>query len=501
MTVKVDKIFKQIQAKILKLGPTNKARWTVFSNGGHVSPSRFYKRFKEFDIRLNKSDVNNIWKLVGVSTDHMTYEDFCKLIEYDVNVRERRMSMREMESSLDSSLDLRYEPQNTHLTNKPTTPLPKDVPIDVVLKQNRRAILMKCLERDPFTDGKLKINQLVDACQWLGVGTENELLGFLTDYVADDDGYIPYFLLLDTLCMSDLSKTRERSATYQEPVPTPVQMRVSFEQPSPPPVPIPSQDPFPSARTNSPPPPINESDISDPLDEYFSRLKSQPGRIRAPPEPIPEVKIENEVMVTPIRHRSPGRNLDPAIFGAKPLIKDLPPEPMHTADECVNAKVVEGLTIGQYIELISKSVFRNFKNAKTAYNKWRCSSDFITADLLRDGLARDANVVIPSEFACQICEQYGTKLSLSSFARMVSDGGRTQSAEGGAVTDDDLLISEIAKQISKRGWEDVIVKCQSADEIAKGLEDYGVKISSSLIHLLVSKGGKMGLIDSIHSRL
>ena len=200
------------------------------------------------------------------------------------------------------------------------------------------------------------------------------------------------------------------------------------------------------------------------------------------------------------------RNLDPSIFGQKPLVSYVPEQPVAHADDFVNADHISGLSSEQLKSLIEKHVSQCSKSAKVCYNKWRGSHELMTANDLRDGLARDANIVVPYQDIEMILQQYGGPLSLSSFVRMISDGReigeKVKSIQGAQeITADDAAIERIAQQIVGTAWETDLMKAVTVEEACRALQNHKIYVDPKILGPLQSKLGKMGLINSIKAHL
>ncbi|OHT07132.1 hypothetical protein TRFO_01231 [Tritrichomonas foetus] len=211
---------------------------------------------------------------------------------------------------------------------------------------------------------------------------------------------------------------------------------------------------------------------------------------------------------SPIGSGSPGgrHRLDPSIFGQKPQLEATPEQPVKHADDYVNADHIQGLTPGQLIELISKQVSRVSRGSKQCYSRWRGSHEHLDANDLRDGLARDANIVIPLRDLQLIVNQYGGPMNMSAFVRMLGDGSKfaleNSSIDGmRRSTEDEAALIRIADQVIGTQWEDMIFRSRSAEDIVRGFAMIGVNTTENDIRTLTSKYGLMGFVDAIKARI
>jgi hypothetical protein len=183
----------------------------------------------------------------------------------------------------------------------------------------------------------------------------------------------------------------------------------------------------------------------------------------------------------------------------------LPEQLSQRAEDSATAKRVDGLTTAQILELIGKHVSRIARSSKQVYAKWKGSHDFLSADDIRDGLARDADVVIPLRDLQVIVSQYGGPLSLSSFVRLLGDGAKSaeqnSSIEGvRRATEDDATLTIIADGVIGTGWESLVMK-GSPEDIARGFTRMGIRVSENQVNVLVSKLGRIGFVDAIKARI
>jgi hypothetical protein len=193
------------------------------------------------------------------------------------------------------------------------------------------------------------------------------------------------------------------------------------------------------------------------------------------------------------KHSSSGESsgsrgrLDPAIFGERRVSDALPEQEVQHADDVLGAERVDGLTITQLM-------------------RWKGPHALLDANDIRDGLARDANILVPLRDLQVIVAQYGGTMNLSAFVRMLGDGAKfaeqTSSIEGvQKATEEEAQLTRIADQVIGTEWETVILRSRTADDIVRGLARYGIEVQETVMHTLTSKIGKTGLVDAIKARM
>ena len=198
--------------------------------------------------------------------------------------------------------------------------------------------------------------------------------------------------------------------------------------------------------------------------------------------------------------------LDPSIFGQRSTRDDLPEQPVQHADDFVGAERMDGLTPTQLVEVIAKQVSRVSRGSKQCYTKWRGTNDLLDANDIRDGLARDANILVPLRDLQLIVSHYGGPMSMSTFVRMLGDGARyadQNSTIAGVkrASEDEAALLRIADQVIGTQWETMVLRARNAEEIARGFSAMGVHVSETEIGTLTSKLGKTGLVDAIKARI
>jgi hypothetical protein len=198
--------------------------------------------------------------------------------------------------------------------------------------------------------------------------------------------------------------------------------------------------------------------------------------------------------------------LDPAIFGQRRMTEDLPAQPMQHADDFVNAPRLEGLSQGHIIELISRQVARTSRGSRDCYIKWRGAHELLDANDIRDGMAKDGNMVIPLKDLQTIIDGYGGPMTMSGFVRMLGDGAKyveKNTASGGARRDpeDEAILKKIADNVIGTQWQEMIQKSRGVEDMVRGFDIIGIPIDADVVRRLTSKLGKFGLLEAIRARI
>jgi hypothetical protein len=163
----------------------------------------------------------------------------------------------------------------------------------------------------------------------------------------------------------------------------------------------------------------------------------------------------------------------------------------------IGAKPFVALGKDDLLAAIPKFVFKCAKSNREADQRWRGAHDFLTAGDLRDGLARDAKVLLPLRDLEALLADYGGPMQLNAFVRMLSDGSRSPERP----TEDDAALSGIARKIRGEKWADIVFGSTCVEDIVLGFAQEGIEVSEQEIRLLTSKLGRTGLIWAIRERL
>jgi Ca2+-binding EF-hand superfamily protein len=514
-------ILQSIQSRILTLGNSNRDRWNIFSIEPEITIEQFCQRIGALGISIEPHEILTLWRAVGISNDTMQFADFVRFLQ---------ASSEDICGCEDSSVK-------------------RSKNISEIFGTNYKRLLGKFAESDPTITGFITHRAFNDIAAWYGLTNRSDIRMIVQKY-DDGSGNITYFQFIADLCYDSFSPPQERRAPPPPSIDT--SFSTSFESFTSSPIsPCQSYQPQSGSELRYTPQ-LQRSPRRNDCDDSFSRDQdiyppqremlnhSYDGYATPPrrsPKPVPFTsprrndsrysprlsggspssggrgKLDPEIFgqysprSPPTSPSSGGRGkLDPAIFGEKPVIQTVIEQPEFNADDCVNAERINGLTPAQLIELISKQVGKHFRRGKQAYIKWRGKDDLLTANDIRNGLAKDANIVVPLRDINVVMNQYGGPFSLSTFIRMLSDGAslaENKKSPGGMrqITENEAAIIRIAEQVHGNEWEIVVAKARNAEEMCRGLKNLGIRVSQDDIRVLMAKLGRSGLIKAINMHL
>ena len=526
-------LLKQIQIKLTNLGPTNRARWTVFSTGSDMSVAQFSRRISTYGIKVNSTDVATIFKAAGINGSQLNFNSFEKLLTAETNGNSPQKTPKKEENYMKRpnfglGQEIRQNSQENYSLQQaavaqtpPQTPTNPTDKIQAILFTSRRALLMKCLDADPLTLGRVQKQQFIDIVLWFGISDTKAVTNLANSLEEDQSGLINYMAFVDFLCgmnenlnnsspqspTKNVAYNNERNDFYDN------NDDISNDK----------QDDYYAQNATwkkTPPSPLNPDYELPPVNtkyelppelqsKYYNSAEDNRAQNYSPlsykNDPLIFGKYAQRQVGGSAGSLGPRRNLDPNIFGYKPHTEAVKIQKLPSADDVRTAERIRGLSPGQVVQLLSTKIFAVFRSAKTAFSKWRQNNDLLTVDDLRDGFARDCNVNLSREDLMVVVNHYGGPMTMSTFMRMLSDGSRLEEmskSPGGHLreTEDEEMLNDIAGQIKKGGWEDIIFRCGSADEIAAGFDTLGVKVTPEVIHTLASKYGKTGLIDALRAK-
>lgn len=446
-----------------------------------MTPQQFSIRLQGYGINMNPQDVATLWRATGITSDCMQFNDFIRFLQAEsINVP----------------------------SSSPSNVSP-DILLDT-LRSNKRALLMKFIEADPRTSGRISHRAFSDICSWFGSAeNQSDTRQIISRYDPMGKGVFNYFNLMSDLVEDDHSAPIN-SYSYQSnqgyptsPTQAPASPRFSPKAP-----------PIDVSYSHSP-----ERNLNYDNNSYNFGLSNQNSSPKSPNKTPTSSggrnRLDPAIFGTSSQQQhvnsgtsSGGRGrLDPAIFGQRsPTSDSVPEQPVQHADDFVNAEHVSGLTPNQYVELISKQVSRVSRGSKQCYSRWRGNLDLLDATAIRDGLAKDANIVLPYRDLELIVNHYGGPMNLSSFVRMLSDGSQyaeqNKTIDGvRKATEDEASIIQIADQVIGTKWEEYVLRSSSAEEVARGFAQLGIEADSNVIRRLMAKLGSNGFVDAIKARI
>lgn len=383
-----------------------------------------------------------------------------------------------------------------------------------ILRRNRKKLLNKFIEADTTIKGRVSHQVFSETVNNFARDFNIKIL--IKKYDPNNSGSIRYFPILTELCdpnslstplfqsteenipLTDIENEKvETPQTQENPEPTSPRRKSNNESPV-----FEAPDVIPSSQFE------HEGEVSE--------LTLPPPSNDAVPSQrySPRSNLDSDIFAglwkkgntnPSYTARGGGRGkLDPLIFGEKPLSRMKFEQKQLEADECKNAKTINGLSNSQISSLITKNVGRAFRGSKHAYEKWRGSEELLTPSNLRNGLARDCNIILPLDSLSQITSSYGINISHSGFVRMLADGAKYSQDTSNHPTEltvDEVALRKIAQEIHGNEWEDIILHSRSVEDIVRGLDSIDITVDPSEIRLLTSKLGKTGLIEAIHAKL
>lgn len=238
------------------------------------------------------------------------------------------------------------------------------------------------------------------------------------------------------------------------------------------------------------------------------RVPGQKGNKNQEPELFSRIHSSN----SPNKQPPSGarNNLDPQIFGNRNISSSRSSARSSTIDrdneedQIKNVERIEGLPLKKLISIISEHVYSSYPNSKSCWMKWRGLHNALEAQDLRNGLAKDSQILISQEDADKIIQKYGGPISHSTFARLLSDG--TQFAEDEKsgpqeMTEDEEAIFRVAQKVRGNKWEDMIYRAPDIASIAMGFADLGIDVDEDDIRILTQKLGKTGFVNAIKANM
>lgn len=551
-------LLQDIQGKLTRLGATNRARWDVFSPDTEISQSQFVSRLSSFGINVPPQDAATLWRASGIASDTMKFSDFIKFLQANSSSIPDAVSTMAPPQSGASLIDAmrsntralltKFIEMDPSTTGSITYRAFSDI-CNWFSSIDNQSFIRKIVSRyDPQNTGNFPYFYfLADLCSNNGFSMNKRPPQLDVSY--SDQQSPSGFSQFAPPPIETYSPSQMRRSNYSQYSPSQTPNRGDYSPYSPSQAnrsdfkpyspnqpnysdfsPYSNKSPiresnnynnnYSPSRSNGP----NNYSMSD--SDSFSNLKinspsqSSPkfntnpntnyrksasgGRGRLDPAIFGENSKQNNAATT----SSGGRGrLDPSIFGQRPINDGVPEQPIKHADDYVNAERVEGLTPNQLIELISKQVSRLYRGSKQCYTRWRgAKHDLLDANDIRDGLARDANILVPLSDLQVIVNQYKGPMAMSTFVRMLGDGSRfaltNSSIEGmKKTTEDEAALIKIADQIIGTQWEDMVIRSGSVEDIVKGFESMSVYTNEDDVNRLTAKLGRMGFVNAIRARI
>ena len=552
---RVQSIIADFRRRMQKNGSTSKAKWNAFTSMPTLSPVQLTRRLNSYGIQVTNQDVSAVWRFVGIKTNSMTYDDFVRMLTMDLDDVPRPAAKKKpAKVARQAAEDAGGEPQQMKRPRlgmaqdeKPKKGKPHVTIDQKFIKQAKAA-------KRPHDDGEgeslyqMAPKKAAAARRQDKSGIDEDLMQRGT-YGEDDDDEEPGYARRPALG----GRRYEDDDDDEDYAPPPTKGRPSLgggryedddedDDYAPPQkgrpalggrryededdddedyAPPPSKgrpalggrryededdDDYQHSPTKAPPP-KGRQNINDDDDERApSRGSRGSNRKSQDPEIFSSVPSSN-VRGSP---KYGGRgHLDPDIFGRNEindsqsnLLQEQQEQDLE--DKYNKAEPVSGLSLQNMISMISEHVYNAYPNSKTCYHKWRGFHNNLEASDLRDGLAKDGNILITLEDAKNIIAKYGGPLSLSAFARLLSDGTKfADEAKSGPqeMTEDEAAIVNLAKQVRGNQWENMIFRAPDVADIVRGFAELGIKVDPNDIRILTQKLGKSGLVNAIKANM
>ena len=477
-------IYQNVRDKIMRLGNSTRNRWSIFSSGPSMTIPQFCQKMEVYNYPLNTRTVKNLWKAAGISNNKMTIQEFTQFLKVDPSVFENNTDsiIRNKNSTVSRPNLGRGTFQNLPKNNDESKSSPSfSSDIISVLDKNMKNFVSKLLENDPQSTGFISHATFFLVCS--AFGNFSNIPKLIQIYDPLMTGSFCYFTLLSDICthsptLSVLSS--QNSIIKGEQIPQSTlysQDQSSFQE-------ISSNNNYSmNDETNDTFQSLsntndsclsnfsnnsninnysnininsnfsnnsninNNSNLNSKLDacdnqaslndSYNNYLldndqnkqiqtrcsgRSSSSKARTNLDPIIFGRYFSHSSDNSSGTHSGGRRaLDPAIFGQKPSM-EIPEQIQLSADDFPNAEHVYGLTIYQLMGEIEKRVSQFSRSTRICFNQWKGVNNYLTATELRNGLAKDCNVIYPLEDLEAIVQRYGGKLSLGTFVKLIGDG-------------------------------------------------------------------------------
>ncbi|KAH0786045.1 hypothetical protein GPJ56_010020 [Histomonas meleagridis] len=478
MSKKTINFLNELRTKLHQKGVTRRAQWISFSNNQNLTTVQFARRANAIGIGISNKEASAIWKLVGINSDVMRFEDFNRLLDQPIQP--------------DLPIEKKHQKPTIPKKPKPNTDhhidpnLNENPSLISIFESNKRALLMKFIEYDPAITGDITPKMFEEICFW-----------FLPNASIDEiDSIIPKYELTPErfdylIFMSDIAHlyTPSQHQNYEANIPKPPLNTNEMEE---------------------------EELIEKPL--YVKREKNTSG--------IDDDLLDAATYSPESDERYPKRFTNQKYSQTHSPRRQVPPRSPETtysyrsntrpnsdyssrlcADDITDAKRIENLSPEDLMVEISNHVFKSSMGSKYYYQKWRdVQKNALDTEDFRDGLARDCKIIVPYDELDYLIERYGGPMSLSSFVRFLSDGKKYEEDEmiktgELEMTEDDASINEIAKKIKGKDWERIVYHSSSVDEILEEFENQGIFITPDVVGKLLSKLGRSGLISAIKKKM
>lgn len=467
-------MLKKAQIALKNLGTTNRARWVLFSPFDELTPLQFSKQLTNWDVSLNPAECFALWKMCGIKTKIMKYEDFVKFLYYEMP-----------QSIYDSDSFLQF----------------------YELLRSRKHLLMPLfLGCDTESTGFIKISEFYDLIRSImPQATDFEISQLCQNYDSQNNGTLNYYLVMSDLnasSLTDKAKPNTESFSQKSQEAQGNMLLFSEDLIQPPFTRGPGfggrgeLDPevFPDARKK-----LRRNSFSD-MDDFISEhpypQKESP-RISQTPQKINfhlSEKIEDHTSKTepPTESHKVTFELSETINPPKPEINTNIQQFTLSSETVVNAKQMLAaaiIKIGSAHEFFTKH-----QNGTT-----------LTAEEIHDGIYNDSNYDFPIDTLHLLIQCNGGPFSLSEFVSLISDAEqyKTKKVDFSKLrldTEEDVVLTRIAQRTAGKVWETHVSSAATPKQFVNGLAQSNIYISENSITTLFDRLGTDGLISAIKEK-
>lgn len=440
-------MLKKLQIAIRKLAPTDRCRWVIFSPFEELTAAQFATRTFNLGVSLNKGEVVAIWKHVGINSDVFYFDDFVRLLYFD-------MSPTDFDDS-----------SYTHFFS--------------LLCSRKCPLLRAFSQADPEQSGFINFEDFSAICESvLPQAPKVGISKIMEQYDTMGNGHLNYFLL-----MSDIN-TAIVKTTEAGPVNT-----------------------FSSPKANKIVPSLSSSAPA----QYFTPQKSDirrpgfGGRSGLDPEIFPEAQIlesQRESYSFSKTHTQPStphfRSYNEL---EKPKIEMRSPKPIFQTYEppsrALQAETTKLETIKNHID--------NIGSAQSFFHKWQTNMHLLTPAEIHEGLLNDADVNIPVEAIAQV---FPPSMTLGEFVSIIGKETKQEPKIEAEIVDFDamqqqirenVVLERIAEKTLNTDWEARLADTHTANEFVLGLRQMSIYICLSDVVNIYQKLGPQGMMAAIRS--
>jgi len=236
---KVKKDLQQIQDRLKNIGSTNRSRWASFSIESTINEEKFLQKLKFYGFDVSVDLVSMIWEILGITGKRMEFQDFVKLLQFDVDSISKVLERSISESSKTAPCEYNNEEGDVtdgHIESSPKVPFFGKVDSGKMIHSNMSSIISRCMAIDMKMRGEITLRSFIDICEGLGIDTQSSGFDQIV-YKVDPHSYglIPYFEMASLICLKALEEDTlneeviERSFEVDPKPKTPIQLKKQEE--------------------------------------------------------------------------------------------------------------------------------------------------------------------------------------------------------------------------------------------------------------------------------